>query len=136
MSVNEATLTQRAQTLGGRGKRLMDLHAMSIGPINPVMDVALHLLEYIQERRLVGPGLFPNMDDVGGLCMEWAIRVDSGDFDIVSVDIARNCIISTSYIPAGEFAMRHDDRVPVVKAEEFIAARIPEDDRPADDDGM
>lgn len=136
MAVNEASLARRAGTLGERGQRLMDLHAMSVGPTKPVMDVALHLLEYIQGRRLVAPGLFPNMDDIGGLCLEWAIRVDNGDFDIVSVDISRSCIISTSYIPAGEFAMRHDDRVPVVKAEQFISARIPEDDMPSDDDGL
>lgn len=133
MKGDGSAFSQRSKALGGRGQRLMDLYSMNVGPVDPVMDVALRLLGYISDRRLVKPGLFPNMDDVGGLSMEWAIRVDNGDFDLVSVEIGRSCRISTSYLPAGRFSADCREHVPVEEAEGFILSRIPVDDR--SDDG-
>lgn len=133
MKGDGSAFSQRSEALGGRGQRLMDLYFMSVGPVDSVMDIALRLLGYISDQKLVKPGLFPNMDDVGGLSMEWAIRVDNGDFDLVNVEIGRSCCISTSYLPAGGFSADCREHVTMKAAEGFILSRVPVDDRPYDD---
>ena len=89
------------------------------------MMMGIDILHFINDSGLVTPGLYPDIDDNGGLSMEWALRTPSGEYDIINLIILPDSTMMVFRLPAGRVNVNDKYGMDMDDVREFLVENIP-----------
>lgn len=121
-----ADAVEEAASALPNGQRLIRLHRLhDEAPTDEAMMMGIDILHFINDSGLVTPGLYPDIDDNGGLSMEWALRTPSGEYDIINLIIPPGSAMMIFRLPAGRVNVNDKYGMDMDDVREFLVENIP-----------